>query len=264
VRSGKRRWTFNVNNTERPSPEYSRIAKNHRRSRRGTSQSRWKVVSATPSDGKGSGKPHIVDKRLKVSEQAAEDLRQNKNKGTAMSTKEELKLKQAEAKAQVAAAEATAKALRPWFRKKRFIVPGAFVGLVAIGSGMTSVSGPSITSGAPLTVAALGTESTSGTFIGVKGEPNEIADVVMDGTCSGESGLGRMPILITNNSSKPSDYSVETVFFDAAGVQIGDGYSSVQNVAPGAKAKDNAGGFLSGESDVASCKIVSVDRFSAA
>jgi hypothetical protein len=180
-----------------------------------------------------------------------------------MSTKEELKLKQAEAKAQVAAAEATAKALRPWFKKKRFIVPGALVGLVAIGSGMTSVSGPKIVSGAPATVAAVGAE-TSATVLGVKGEPNEIADVVTDGACSGESGLGKMPILITNNSSKPSNYSIETVFFDAAGVQIGDGYSSVQNVAPGAKAKDNAGGFLTGESEVASCKIVSVDRYSAA
>ena len=41
-----------------------------------------------------------------------------------------------DAKAQARADKAYAKAMRPWYKKKRFIIPGALVGLVVVGGGL--------------------------------------------------------------------------------------------------------------------------------
>jgi Protein of unknown function (DUF2510) len=156
------------------------------------------------------------------------------------------------------------------------IVLAAFVALVAlvvVGLALGDKKTTKVTASAPSTVASSNDSSkpvataadtsAEDTIPGVRGEPGEIADVKQNGKCTGSYGTASMPLLITNSSSKPSDYSVDVSFFDSDGVKIGDGLAYIQNVAPGAKAKDEAGGFIADKSRIASCKIVSVDRTAA-
>jgi hypothetical protein len=102
----------------------------------------------------------------------------------------------------------------------------------------------------PATVAAIG------------GDPAEIAEVTPDGKCTSDDfGLISWPVLITNGSSKPSNYSVEGVI-EQDGVKVGDLIAFVQNVSAGGKAKDKMTSLDTIKGPF-TCRIVKVDRTAA-
>jgi Protein of unknown function (DUF2510) len=105
--------------------------------------------------------------------------------------------------------------------------------------------------------------SAGKTVAGVGGVANEIGDVSVSGKCDAQYGLATAGVMITNSSSKPSNYSIEVSFFDQSGVKIGDGVAYVQNVAPGTSAKDEAVGTIAEGSTLSKCKIANVDRTAA-
>jgi hypothetical protein len=68
-----------------------------------------------------------------------------------------------DAKAQAKAAKAYAKAQRPWFKKKRFVIPGAFVALMVVtqmGGGASDE--PAVASSSSSDTAAVDTQSVDG------------------------------------------------------------------------------------------------------
>lgn len=159
----------------------------------------------------------------------------------------------AEIKAEAAAAKARVKAMRPWWKRKRVLIPVALVGAIVAASASSSTK-EKVKSGPTDSVAVVSPA-------GIKGEAKEIADIE-SGACTSiaDGAMGQLAVVVTNRSSKRSNYTLSVSFFDAAGVKVGDGYGGLQNLEPGAVAKDEITGFLADSSVLSDCKLVEVDR----
>lgn len=71
-------------------------------------------------------------------------------------------------------------------------------------------------------------------------------------------------LTVTNNSSKPSDYSIAIAFEDAAGNQLDTGNAFVQALQPHQSTKTDASSLKQGVNTTGmTCKVVEADRFSA-
>ena len=89
------------------------------------------------------------------------------------------------AQAELEAAKAKARALRPWYQKKRFVIPGAFLVLSVISSSVNSGSSPS--------------PSYSPTNSNVQETPNEVEPTVE------ESPVEESPVVEPTKESAPSE-----------------------------------------------------------
>jgi len=94
-----------------------------------------------------------------------------------------------------------------------------------------------------------------------RGEADELDDVRLDG-CSKDRamGWGTATLEITNDSSEPSDYTIEVTFESRDGsTNFGTGFAYVTNMAAG-QSKTEEVTSLEEPSGKFKCKITSVDR----
>lgn len=149
------------------------------------------------------------------------------------------------AKVEAKVAKARVKALRPWYKKKRFWLLGVVVILIIFSVTSKKDSTPS---------GGVGSLSSNS-----KNAP--VDDISID-SCSLDSfGFAKAELTITNHSSKRSNYLVDLSFIDGNGVKVGDGTAVSSNVDPGQVAKEEAGGTITGSPATVTCKVSSVDRF---
>lgn len=165
-----------------------------------------------------------------------------------------------EAAAEAKASKARAKAMRPWFKKKRFVLPLALLLIVIIG---VVAGGGSDDTGTTETAAAGDSSDGPRTRSGNETNPPE-ADVEI-ARCYAEALFDHLEaeVEITNNSSEPSDYLGEVVFESENGSeQFDSSHFSASSVEPGQSttvqvmtATEASGPFT--------CRIAEVDRFAA-
>jgi|SRR5688572_19583408 len=55
-----------------------------------------------------------------------------------------------------------------------------------------------------------------------------------------------IPVIVTNNSSEASDYTIEATLYNEDGVKVGTAMAYISDVAPGGKAKDELLGMAAG------------------
>ena len=170
------------------------------------------------------------------------------------------------AKAAAKAEKARAKALRPWYAKKRFIVPLALVALVVVVGALGSGSDDNTTTAA----GGNGTVNTVDRAAGVDTNSNNTDnppqnDVAITGCTTAEFTGPEAAIEITNHSSKRSNYMVEISFESQDGAnQYGTGTAFVNNLEPGQSKAETATAFEDiADGTAFTCRVVNVDRFAA-
>lgn len=158
-----------------------------------------------------------------------------------------------EAKAEAAAAKARAKALRPWYRKKRTWFAAAIVVII----GASIAGGSSNDKKTPAASAAPGIQSNSNNTSNPPAADVTLSECVVDSV-----GFIDMPVTIINHSSKRSNYLIEFAVVDSAGVKVGDGVASSNNVDPGQTAKEKGVASVTDVSGAVTCKVTNVERYS--
>ena len=144
--------------------------------------------------------------------------------------------------------KALAKASRPWYRKKRFVVIG-FVGLIVII--MMATNSSSSNTGSTQN-GGVSTASNNGTH------PPQ-ADVALTKCSTDEIGLADVEATITNHSSGRSNYLIQVNILDASGNKIGEANGASNNIEAGQSSSEKLVGTANGT--VASCKVTEVNRF---
>lgn len=158
-----------------------------------------------------------------------------------------------EAKAEAKAAKARAKALRPWYRKKRWYLAAGIVAVVGVAvaasSGSHQNGGGALAS--PAGVASLSSNS----------DFPPPADVSITG-CSGPNSATIVTVTgsILNHSPKRSNYIIQGSVVDSTGTQVGTWFEADDNVGPGQSAKFQAVSPVTNPSGAVTCKVLSVDR----
>lgn len=165
------------------------------------------------------------------------------------------------AKADAKAAKARAKAMRPWFKKKRFLLPLALVVVVVAAMSMSGGGDETKSTTAP---ALSPTDDDSGvrTLSGNTDNPPE-ADVTVKRCFTDDLGWMAADLELVNNSSKASNYMVEVAFEgDGGATQLGTGNAYVSGLEPGQKSAQTANSATDAAGEF-TCRITSVDRFAA-
>ncbi len=129
-------------------------------------------------------------------------------------------LSRADARAQARASRAGAKAMRPWYRRKRFWLLG-IVAIVVVGAVAGSGGGDDDKADVPSVSKGLGTKDASA----------DVGPVTMDAAAG---GLRKVRVTITNNSSGRSNYVVQVAAESAdGGTQYDATGFVVTNLEPG-------------------------------
>lgn len=162
------------------------------------------------------------------------------------------------AKADAKAAKARSKALRPWWKKKRFIL-GGLVALVVVASAAgagNSDDEPTDNAGAAESESKSDKRSISQGL----GSADASDDVELTACGPDEFGWGNAEVAITNTSSKRSDYFVTVAFESADGNEkFADAIAHSMNVEPGQRSTVEANS-LTEVPGGATCRIVEVQR----
>lgn len=159
-----------------------------------------------------------------------------------------------EGRADGRAEKARQKAMRPWYQKKRFLIP---LGVLVIGVA-ASAAGGGDDDKEPVSSNDGETETPN-----TATETDSEADDVTIVSCE-DSGFGTVEVALTvlNNSSKASDYIIDIGITDASGAKVGEGYASTDNLAPGQTANiDGYGTSSDGAVAPLSCSVDDVERF---
>lgn len=157
-----------------------------------------------------------------------------------------------EGRADGRAEKAREKALRPWYQKKRFLIP---IGVVVIG-GLASAAG----GGDDDKKVSTNTDAEDdGAVVATDSEKDDVTIV----NCGAPSyGTTTISLTVVNNSSKASDYIIDIGIVDASGAKVGEGFASTDNVAPGQTANIDGYGTVSDASvGAVSCTVDDVERF---
>lgn len=154
-------------------------------------------------------------------------------------------------KAAAKAERARAKAMRPWYAKKRWWLAGGLAAVIAIaalagGGGDDDGDGDAATGDEPVT--------NSG-----NSENPPADDVTVTECAADEVGWIKASGLIVNNSSEPSTYLV-SVEFVAGEVRYAEGVFSSSAVAPGQQVEWEASGVTDAR-DGTTCSLTQVERF---
>jgi hypothetical protein len=173
-----------------------------------------------------------------------------------------------QAKADAKAARAKAKALRPWYKKKRFIglIVIAGIAVIAVVSQQDGDDPTSTNSDANSQVSEdeatedEATEDTVGTGLGSKDASGDIDDL----DCGTPDAIGvRYPsVKITNRSEKRSNYFITVSFESSDGsTKYDETIIMVMSLNPGQSMTEE--GFIANEiPDGAICKVTEVQRTS--
>lgn len=155
----------------------------------------------------------------------------------------------ADARAEAAAAKARSKSMRPWYRKKRIIIPAVLVVVIVL----ISVSSSSSDDDKGDSDKSKLSHSSNQT------NPPE-ADLTVNSCDVSEGGLVTADVQILNHSSKQSNYLVSINVLDGDGTKVGEANAVVNHVDPGQTAVDGAVGTVQGDPGAVTCKLVKVDR----
>lgn len=157
-----------------------------------------------------------------------------------------------EARADVAAEKARAKAMRPWWKKKRFLLPLAFVVVAVIGA--AAVGGDK----GKVAENVVSTKTTVGAISNQTTSAHKPADDVTVDTCQPGTFGAQVKVKVVNHSSKTSSYLINVSVEDAAGTKVGEANGASNNVAAGQTALVD---LLAGNAPgLTSCKVASVTR----
>jgi hypothetical protein len=172
-----------------------------------------------------------------------------------------------DAKAEAKATKARAKAMRPWFKKKRIMIPLGFVVLAAIGAaaggGSDDTTNVNASDNSVDTTAAAPAPTSAGIRQGL-GSKNASDDVEII-NCERDAYSRKANLKVTNHSSKASNYVIEVVFETADGKeQFGTGATFISGLEPGQSKQDEAVSFDSTDTTTpGKCRVSSVQRNSA-
>lgn len=160
-----------------------------------------------------------------------------------------------DAKAEAAAAKARAKSLRPWYKKKRFLLPLAFVLLIVI---IAAAGGGDDTD---VATTDNGSEDRPATRSGNTENP-PTQDVAIE-RCAVDDVLDLPEAggTITNNSSAPSNYVIHVEFLQD-GRRVAEGFDAHNEVAPGQQVNWEATGTPQARGAI-ECRITRVERYAA-
>ena len=167
------------------------------------------------------------------------------------------------AKVEAKVAKAKAKALRPWFKKKRFwllVVIGLIVVAAATSSG-GSDSSNSATETATADETNQGSSNTIATGLGSK----DASDDVLDISCKGPDALGfsTATVKVMNHSSKASDYFITITAASAdESTKYDDTIITILNLAPN-QTMSEEGLFTNELPSGAVCSVTEVQRTAA-
>jgi hypothetical protein len=155
-----------------------------------------------------------------------------------------------QAKAEADAAKARAKALRPWYKKKRVLFPLVIlvIGVIAAAGG-----GGGDDKGDTRVAVPAGVESLSSN---TKNPPQN--DVAVTQCAAGRFGPD-VKVRITNNTSKRSNYMVSLNLETADGTKVGEGSAMSNNIDPGQVAEEDV--FATSSGEFAKCTVKNVERF---
>jgi hypothetical protein len=165
------------------------------------------------------------------------------------------------ARADAAAAQARSKAMRPWFKKKRIMLPLGLVVLVVIiaaasggGNKKDNVTASNTTTPGQTTVT---------TVKSVNSGSHPAADDVTITDCENQGyGAVKVGVQVINHTTKTSNYLVEIGVNDSAGTKVGDGGASTNSLAPGQTATiDGYGTASSSTKGAVTCVVTSVTRY---
>lgn len=175
-----------------------------------------------------------------------------------------------EAKAEAKAAKARAKAVRPWFKKKRFVLPLGFVVLMVIiaaaGGGGSDTTDTDLSANDRAAESASAQNEESGVRTLSDNDAHKPEDDVEILSCAKDQYLGhKAQIRVTNHSSKASDYSIEMAFESADGSeQFGTGHAFISGLEPGQSKTDDVVSLESNAGSApATCKLTEVNRHEA-
>lgn len=152
-----------------------------------------------------------------------------------------------EANADAKAAKARAKALRPWYKKKRFILPLILVAIIGVSVAAGGGDDDSRTS------------TSSETDDGITGAASEADDVTIT-KCEKSQFGANVALEVVNDSSKRSSYVVSLTIEDQDGTKIGEGSDFINNVEPGQKAVSEPLATYTGDPASITCRLTDVDR----
>jgi hypothetical protein len=163
-----------------------------------------------------------------------------------------------EAKAAAKAAKVHAKAMRPWYKKKRFIL----LALIILGIGAAASGGSKSKSSNTSNNASAATKAPAGVkSVDTNASHPAAGDVEVTKCAEGQFGLAEVAVTITNHTSKRSNYSVQMNLTDAAGNKVGEGIAASNNVEAGQSALEKVAATNS--APFTKCEIKEVSRFAA-
>ena len=161
------------------------------------------------------------------------------------------------AKADAKAEKARAKAMRPWFKKKRFMIPLVIVVLGIAASAAGSGGGNSSDNDA----SSNDTASNGVSDFSTNGDHPPADDVTITACRKTVIDTVEVDMDVTNHSSKESDYTITLTMEDSSGNKVGDGFASTSNVDAGQTSKVQGVATLSEPDADFSCSVEEVERF---
>lgn len=169
------------------------------------------------------------------------------------------------AKADTKAAKAREKAMRPWFKKKRFMLPLVLLVLIVVGVGLSGggeddgdTDVASDDSGE--SEGNSNVESNSGNQDNPPPDDVTSIDCITDET----GGWMKADVHVTNHSSGRSDYFIEVVFENSDGTQQLESSSAfVQGLEPDQSTTAEAVTLTEPPAEGFSCRVTEVDRLAA-
>jgi hypothetical protein len=161
------------------------------------------------------------------------------------------------AKADAKAEKARAKAMRPWWKKKRFIIPLALVAVAIIASVGSSGGGTNDDSSAN---AGASSDAAKSNFSS-NDEHRPVDDVKLVSCTKTVIDTVEAELEVTNHSSKESNYTITLSIEDGSGAKVGDGFASTNNVDAGQVAHVKGVASLDTAAPSFTCKIENVERY---
>jgi hypothetical protein len=138
-------------------------------------------------------------------------------------------------------------------------IGGLVLGLAG-GSGASKDTPAATNSHATATAPAPGAAPAATTKPAAPADKGAMGDVTLGKFTVDTIGAVTVPVTVINHSSKRSNYIIEFEVDNAAGVKIGDGIASTNNIAPGQKAQLSGIAISVGDGP-ASVKLTNVTRY---
>lgn len=171
-----------------------------------------------------------------------------------------------EAKANLKAEKARIKAMRPWYRKKRFVLPLAVLVIAVIAvaaSGGSDDADDVAGSGASSDTADDASSDSGPRSLSGNDENPPANDVELTACRTDDLNHLEAVIEVTNKSSKASNYSVTVAFESPDGSQQYDtGAAFINGLEPGQSKTEDVATFKEPSGEY-TCRITEVDRFAA-